>query len=290
MPPIDVEQYQSKLLSKLKLEPFPEPEYIPLGYPVLLCHGYGAIASMVNKKSPLYDVSMFLRSHGVRCFAPNIVPYARIDTRAKNWQQVLEHLSERTGAKKFHVIAHSMGGLDIRYGCRHLDFCNYIATLTTIATPHKGTSLADYTLETPDILRNKITAFTDWIADYIYPNEKSDTNGALKQLATSYIRDHFNSNDNLTDRIPCFSYSAAVGKGTPQTISTLLKYQNRIVYKREGINDGFVSVNSSKWGTHRATIALSHMEQIKMNISKERLPKWEEFWLDVVRTLSKETT
>jgi len=291
MAPDYIEQYQSKILKKLKLDSFPEPEYIKINFPILLCHGYGAIASMVKKKSPLYDVCMLLRSHGVLCFAPNIVPYARIETRAKNWKQVMDKLCEKTGCQKFNILAHSMGGLDIRYGCQHLGLCKYIASFTTIATPHRGASLADYALEQPEILRKNITSFTDWIADYIYPSEKSDTNGALQQLSTRYIQDHFNQENQIgtNNNIPCFSYSAALGRGTQHPISKLLNFQNKIIFEREGINDGFVSVKSSKWGLHRGTVDLSHLEQIKMNISQDRIAKWEQFWLDVIKTLSEET-
>ncbi len=59
--------------AKLELDEFPEPEVVHLNHPVLLCHGYGAIASLV-KPAPLYDVAMLMRGHNVLAFAPNIVP------------------------------------------------------------------------------------------------------------------------------------------------------------------------------------------------------------------------
>ena len=274
------------LLKRFQLEQFPEPEYLHVDKPILLCHGYGALASMLNKKSPLYDVCMFLRSHGVLSFAPNVVPYAKIEIRAEHWKQIIETICERADSNKLHVIAHSMGGLDMRYACDNLGLCRYVESLTTIATPHRGASLADFTLNAPDVIRKNLTAFTDWIADYIFPDEKSDTHGALHQLRTNYIRQHFNSANGDISGLPCYSYSAAVGKGTDHSVSNLLKYQNSIIYEREGINDGFVSVESAKWGDHIKTIGLSHLEQIKINISKDRIPIWENFWLGIVENLS----
>jgi len=276
------------LLRKFKLNQFPEPEYIWIDRPILLCHGYGALASLLNKKSPLFDVCMLLRRHGIISFAPNVVPYATIETRAENWVEIIKKITQKTHSQKLHIIAHSMGGLDIRYACHELGLCKYIASVTTIATPHHGASLADFTLNTPNILKNNIAALTDWLADYMFPDKKSDTNGALYQLSTEYINTHFNNVYKSLPDIPCFSYSAAVGKGTNQPINTLLKYQNGIIYDREGINDGFVSVKSARWGHHLNTVNLSHLEQIKMNISKDRIPLWEEFWLGVIKTLSSE--
>lgn len=69
-------------LSKMELKEFPGPEIIHLKHPVLLCHGYGAIATLV-KPSPLYDIAMMMRRHHVLAYAPNIVPYAKIETRAR---------------------------------------------------------------------------------------------------------------------------------------------------------------------------------------------------------------
>jgi len=284
---IDIQnQFNTKnLLKRFQLEQFPEPEYLHVDKPVLLCHGYGALASMLNKKSPLYDVCMFLRSHGMLCFAPNVVPYAKIEIRAEHWKQIVQTICELTGSDKLHVIAHSMGGLDMRYACENLDLCKHVASLTTLATPHRGASLADFTLNAPEMIRKNLTAFTDWIADYIFPDEKSDTQGALYQLTTDYIRQHFNAANGDITGLPCFSYSAAVGKGTDYSISNLLKYQNGVIYEREGVNDGFVSVESAKWCNHIKTIPLSHLEQIKINLPKDRIPIWENFWLDVVKNL-----
>lgn len=49
-----------------------------------------------------------------------------------------------TGRRKVHIIAHSMGGLDARWMIAKLGYATKVRSLTTIATPHHGSPLADW--------------------------------------------------------------------------------------------------------------------------------------------------
>jgi len=271
-------------LKRFELNEFPEPEVIHLKHPVLLCHGYGAIASLV-KPSPLYDVALFLRTHNVLTYAPNIVPYAKIETRAKSWVKVIDELTEQIAGNKVNVIAHSMGGLDIRYALSKLDIAEHVSSFTTISTPHHGTSLAELTLRTPEAIRDKLADFLDWMGDRIYPHTKSDSVASASQLTRQYIGEVFNPKTPNVPGIPYYSYSAAVGKGTSQPIRVITRYQNKHIFEQEGLNDGMVSVESSKWGEHIKTSSLSHLEQMNMRIKDDRKVMFEEFWLGVIKML-----
>lgn len=273
-----------KWFDKFKLAAFPEPEYIQLRHPVLLCHGYGAFASLV-KPSPLYEIALFMRSHGVLAFAPNIVPYAKIEIRSREWKTLIKRLAEEHDISKFNIIAHSMGGLDIRYALSKLDLEPYVASFTTIATPHHGTSLAELVLRAPDTLQAKLGDFVDWMGDRVYPKTKSDAMGSVKQLTRSYVREQFNPEIEDLGSIPYYSFSAAVGKGTSSPIETVIRFQNNHIYDEEGVNDGMVSADSAKWGEHIKTAKISHLEQMSLRTDKERVPIVKDFWRDVLKTL-----
>ncbi len=280
-----IEQFDTKKwLRKLQLNEFPEPEHIELRHPVLLCHGYGAIASLV-KPSPLYDVAMFLRSHNIEAFAPNIVPYATIEIRAENWVRVIDRLSKQLPYEKFNIIAHSMAGLDIRYALSKMDIANQVASLTTVSTPHRGTSLAELSLKTPEAIKEKMADLLDWMGNRVYPGTKSDSVGSAEQLTRDYVREEFNPNVPDVEGIPYYSFSSAVGKGTPHPIKVISRYQNNYIYQQEGINDGMVSVESSKWGRHFKTADISHLEQMNLRVKDERTALFKNFWLEVARTL-----
>ena len=270
-----------------KLKEFPQPEYIRLKHPAVFFHGYGAIATLV-KPTPLHDVCMKLRSHGILSFAPNIVPYAKIEVRAESWKNVLMDLLELLQVDKVNIIAHSMGGIDARYAITHLGIAKHTASLTTVCSPHHGTSLAELAINTPQEIRTRLASFADWMGNQLYPDIKSDSLGSASQLTRDYIMNTFNPQNPNHPDIPYYSYSAAIGKGTDQPVKPLiLRYQNQHIFKHEEQNDGFVSVKSAKWGKHIKTVPLSHLEQIHMQIESDREEIWEQFWLDVMRMLSR---
>jgi len=274
-----------KWLEKFRLEEFPQPELMHLRHPILLCHGYGAIASVV-KPSPLHDACMLLRSHSIVASAPNIVPYAKIEIRAEAWVKLVDQVLEQTGAGKLNIVAHSMGGLDMRYAISKLDIADKVESLTTVASPHRGTSLAEFALKAPSVLREKFVDFFDWVGNNIYPQIKSDALGPVGQLTRDYVQNEFNPNTPDAEGVVYYSYSAAVGEGTDQPIHPITRYQNKFIYDKEGPNDGFVSVESALWGKHLGTIDISHLEQMKLRVDKKRIPAWESFWIKLVRDLA----
>lgn len=271
-------------LKKLALSEFPQPDIIRLNYPVLMCHGYGGF-SMLISASPMHKSCMRLRERCIHAFAPNIVPYATIDIRAEQWVDVIHQLKEKYGYQKFNVVAHSMAGLDMRYAITHLGIAEDVASLTTIASPHRGTSLAEIVLTAPATIKEKLGELADWFGESIYPSQKSDAVAAVKQLTRDYVVEVFNPETPDIEGVSYFSYSAAVGKGTKAPLNAIYKVQNQIIYQNEGINDSFVTVESAKWGVHLKTLDISHLEQIEIQVSKERKPKVEAFWDDLVENL-----
>ena len=274
------------IFKKFQLQEFPQPEIIRLKYPVFLCHGFGGIVGVI-KSSPLQDPCMKIREYGVPAIAPNIVPYAKIETRAENWVRLIEKFCEDHDFDKVNVIAHSMGGLDMRYALTKLDISERVVSLTTIATPHYGSSLAELILEAPELLTKKLLKIFDWFGDTIYSKTKSDVLSSLEQLTRSYMSNEFNPVIHDVESVKYYSYSAAVGQGTKHAIKPILRYQNTHIYDQEGINDSFVSVISAQWGEHMETIPLSHVLQLHMQVNREGQILYDEFWLKVLRMLSR---
>ena len=276
---------RSGLLKRLELKEYPQPKVWSLRHPVLLCHGFGAIGSLV-RPSPLHDPCMWMREHGLLAFAPNIVPYAPIEVRARSWTRIITELSQQYSIPKFNVIAHSMGGLDMRYALAHLGIGEKVASLTTIATPHKGTYLADFVHNTPGALSERIGDIVDWFADNVYVKERNDAFGSVEQLTRKYVQEHFNPNTPNPMAIPIFSYSAAVGKGTQNSLNPVFLFQNNLIHEKEGLNDSFVSVESAQWGEHLGTIQLSHLNQINVQVgTREAKKRYNKFWIGLIEHL-----
>lgn len=274
-----------RLWKKLQVEEFPQPGFISLKFPILFCHGFGSLASLV-KRSPMDEICMLYRSHGIVSFAPNIVPYNTIRIRAEAWCRMIDAIIKQTGADKVNIIAHSMGGLDMRYAISHLGVSDYVSSLTTISTPHRGTSLAEWALKTPSRVKDLLADMLNWLGNSLYPKIRSDVLSATEELTREYVRMNFNENTPDIGGVQYYSYSAAAGKGTDLPINRILKPFNNHIYREEGLNDGFVSEVSSHWGEFLGQTSLSHIEQIKVNLPVDHEPIWEAFWIDVARNLS----
>lgn len=277
---------RNTLLKRLELQEYPQPDLVKLKYPVFMCHGYGALGSVINP-GPMHEPCMEIRRHGIAAIAPNIVPYGRVEIRAENWARLIREFCAQHDCEKVNVVAHSMGGLDMRHALSKFDIADKVDSLTTVATPHRGSSLADLVLKAPEVVTEKLGEIVDWFGDYVYPKTKNDALGAVEQLTSAYVKNVFNPDNPDVETVSYYSYSAAVGKGTKNSINPVLKFQNNQIYEREGVNDAFVSVDSAKWGNHIKTIPLSHLSQLYLQMNKESKKTYHEFWLSLLETLSK---
>ncbi len=268
---------KSNLPDLLKLQEFPQPEIRNLRYPVLLCHGFGALASLFNP-SPLHETAMILRSHGIKAFAPNIVPYATIEIRAAGWGKIVAKLLESIPERKIHIVAHSMAGLDMRYALHRLQFHDHVASLITFSSPHHGSPLADLILETPEVLRKPLIKLTDYFGSKTYPSINSDARGALHQLTPDYVKNVFNEQCPPDSKVPFYSITSSCGIGTEREIGAVLNTFNKHIYEREGENDAFVSRKSAAWGEVLFNADLSHYEQVRLLLSKKDESRWESVW------------
>jgi len=248
-----------------KLVPFPQPEVIVVHHPVVLMHGFGLLAFLA-KGGHLNDEAMYLRMRGVMAFAPNVSPYHTIPERASMWKDRVGYVLKTTGASKVNLIAHSMGGLDARYLISKLDMAEHVATLTTISTPHRGSSLAEIVLEQPGKVQEWLHDAANWIGEHAMENSGTDFHRAIQQLTPTALSDSFNPDVLDAEGVVYRSFAGSSGKGTLRSMNPLLRPFNSMMYAREGVNDGLVSVASAKWGNYLGEIEADHAQQIGIDL------------------------
>ena len=126
-----------------------------------------------------------------------------------------------------------------------------VLSLTTIATPHYGSALADYMFNSI----GKANLPMVYKAIEFFGIET----GAFRQLTEEYMRDKFNPRTPDVDGVQYYSFGASF---EPQ-FTSIFRQSHKIVEKAEGPNDGIVSVASSQWGTYRGTLTnVSHLDLI----------------------------
>lgn len=191
-------------------------------------------------------VRSFFENEGFRVLTPRVPPASSIEIQAKSLARQLE---SETGP--LHLIGHSMGGLYARHYIAHHGGHEKVKSLTTLATPHRGSSAADYICKSISFYRL--------------------FNG-VHELTTRHMKT-FNENTPDSANVRYRSYSSCRPMNElPWTVRDL----GRIIEKSEGENDVQVSVTSAIWGDHIKTLHADHFELIGQN-----------FWLNPFKKRNK---
>jgi triacylglycerol lipase len=131
-----------------------------------------------------------------------------------------------------HLLAHSMGGLDARYMISRLDMADRVLSLTTIGTPHRGCSFADWAVRR-----------LDWLLAPVF-RLGSVSDRAFRDLTVESCR-HFNE---AVPDAPGVRYFSVAGRCESSLVKPMYWLPHRIVQRREGPNDGMVSLASATYG------------------------------------------
>ncbi|MGA7304482.1 MAG: hypothetical protein WBW88_06390 [Rhodothermales bacterium] len=228
--------------------------------PVVLMHGFGAFLHLLASIS-LTPLIKTLRDRGVTIYAPKVEPYSPVPVRVRAWKERIRDILSDTGAKRVHLVAYSSGGLDARYLITREGGSEFVTSLTTISTPHRGSTVALAVLKQPDLIRKGLTGLADWMGRRIYASP-SEAEHALEQLTPAYIETNFNPIVPDHPDVRYASWAGQAGLGTDVPINPLLKITNRLLFEAEGVNDGIVSVGSAEWTGFEGVLDADHGRQI----------------------------
>lgn len=189
--------------------------------------------------------------------------WARTEENAKTVRMRIWQILEDTGAEKINIIAHSKGGLEARMAASSLKMGGYVASITTIGTPHRGSKTIDKLLRAPDSLFNMASfAVDNWIG--LIGDTKPDFYAVCRDFSTEYA-ERFNRENPDAPGVYYQSY-AGVMKTPLSDIN--LSTANLVVKWTEGENDGLVSLESARWGESFSRISgvgnrgVSHYDEI----------------------------
>lgn len=224
-------------------------------YPIVLCHGFIRMdllwhraLAIDNADSIIKDrwhyfrgIRTCLMQHGHLAFHSSVPSAGSLARRTRALKKELLNICAHSGAEKLNLIGHSMGGLDARmmlWEDRHQgQIRSKIASLTTIGTPHEGSSYAD------------------WSFRYLKPVPAGalrlgiDLRGMHDLLCAR--RQPFNRAPRVMDYERTLSrkikFQAFAGTQDFDDIHAVLQPSYAIIRKKEGLNDGLVSVDSARW-------------------------------------------
>jgi triacylglycerol lipase len=237
--------------------PVPESATPQLAAPVVLVHGLCGFDRLYAFKRPVKDyfpgIREALEAAGNRVLAARVSPTAGVARRALDLKRFIER-EIPTGP--VHVIGHSMGGLDARYMTAKLGMENRVLSVTTVGTPHRGSSFADWGMARFGRL---VIPFFQFLG---IPHE------AFYDLRTEACR---RFNEDVPD-VPGVRYFAVAGVCERPWIGPEWLLPYAIVNRAEGANDGVVSVASATWGEHTDVWPGDHLNLVNWpnRIAKRR--------------------
>lgn len=200
----------------------------------------------------------------------------------------IKEIVSETGCEKLNIIAHSKGGLDCRYAIAKCGAAPYIASLTTINTPHDGCLFADYLLEkiSPEIKESVADIYNKALRKL--GEENPNFISAVSDLTAAACK-KFNEEMPNPQNIYCQSVGSVLKNAGSGKFP--LNFSYHLVKYFDGPNDGLVSTKSFDWGEKFTLLeppgkrGISHGDMIDLN--RENIEGFDvrDFYVDLVSDL-----
>lgn len=257
-------------------------------YPLLLVHG----VFFRDFKAFNYwgRIPEELKKNGALIYYGNHQSAASVEDCAEELAKRIEEIVHETGCEKVNIIAHSKGGLDSRFAISILGTDKYVASLTTINTPHRGCEFADY-------LFNKVPESTKMFLAKRYNSvmkklgdKDPDFISAVSNLTAFYCKE---MNDKVKDSSDVFYQSVGSRLNKASGGRFPLNFSYSLVDYFDGPNDGLVSMSSLEWGERKTFIevkgkrGVSHGDIIDLNRENIKAFDVREFYVGLVSDLKK---
>lgn len=255
-------------------------------YPILMVHGvFFRDFRYLNYWGRIPDE---LTKNGATIFYGNHQSAASVEECGRELAERIRQIVEKTGCEKVNLIAHSKGGLDCRYAISRGGADSYVASLTTINTPHRGCEFADYLLSKIPDKQKEMVACTYNAALCKLGDTCPNFLEAVYDLTADACRKR---NEELAD-VPGIFYQSVGSKLNRASGGRFpLNFTHYLVRYFDGDNDGLVGEKSFPWGekyqflTVKGKRGISHGDMIDLN--RENFDGFDvrEFFVQLVQDL-----
>ena len=255
-------------------------------YPILMVHGvFFRDFEHLNYWGRIPEE---LITNGAKIYYGNHNSAAAVRDSARELADRIHQIIEKTGCEKVNVIAHSKGGLDMRAAIALTDIAPYVASLTTINTPHRGCKFAEYLLHKIPEKQKQAVAHTYNKAAAKLGDNNPDFLAAVNDLTAEKCA---TLNEEVKDSPEVYYQSVGSKLNHPTSGRFPLNFTYPLVKYFDGANDGLVGEESFPWGqdyqflTIKGKRGISHGDMVDLN--RENIPGFDvrEFYVQIVAKL-----
>ncbi|MFW6011315.1 MAG: esterase/lipase family protein [Desulfosalsimonas sp.] len=237
------------ILAPLSVQSTESPDSCDTRYPVVLAHGMGASAEILGVVDYWWNIEEALEEKGCEVYTTSVNAMDSTENKAIQFKRQFLEILEISGADKANIIGHSHGSIYTRYTVSNLGLADNVASHTSLAGPHRGSSIADMLMHgLDDNLKNGLGDSLDFVYAFVFGDEDPDSMQNGYELCTDYMTETFNPNTPDKQGVYYQSWAARAKTGCP---SIILQPTWLIMLAKEGANDGLVGVESAKWGNFR---------------------------------------
>lgn len=288
------EEYARQLLQKERTKEQP----CATRYPILLVHG--VFFRDTNFFNYWGRIPAALTQNGAQIYYGNQPSAASVADCGKLLTERIRQIVVETGCEKVNVIAHSKGGLDSRWAIAMEGAAPYVASLTTVNSPHRGCAFVDCLLQKcPASLQEQI-AHTYNRALKLVGEPEADFLTAVGDLTAEKclareallkeIEDKLYA-DRTEGGIPRHSIGSQMNTASGGAFPLNLTYHFPAFF--DGPNDGLVAEGSFAFGDRytylipRGEKGISHCDVIDMNSVDPEGFDVREFYIELISELKK---
>ncbi len=254
-------------------------------HPIVLAHGFAGF----DKLGPLGYFGAApdaLRAEGYAVYVTAVTPMGGTQVlRGPQLAHQVACISQANGHAKLDLVGHSQGGLDVRWVTANPAFTRYVASVTTISTPHRGVIIGD-------MASGLLPGFTDVTLDAVAalygsvvggPNDSSSSvRGAMTEMSSGNMTS-FNLLYPDVQGMAYFSWAgrssattsdddhaddACIGVFANPAHNDVVRPELALTFQLDGgnavPNDGLVTVESSKWGMFLGCVPADHLDEVGM--------------------------
>lgn len=244
--------------------------------PLVLVHGLDGFDE-IGPIAYFHGVADALRADGVDVRVPALDPYNSSEVRGAQLLAFVDAIGAPVD-----LVCHSQGGLDCRYVASEAP--RLVGAVVTIASPHRGTPLADIAIEAVDgPAEDAMHAMLELLGAAISGSPDQDAEAALVDLSTAGAA-AFAARHPDAPGVAYFSLTGQSGLTTgdgdcqpdapapfvtrwtdPDPMDLVLDASALILdgaLDGADAHDGLVPVASSRWGTFLGCLPADHFDQI----------------------------
>ncbi len=255
-------------------------------YPILLVHG------VFFRDSKLLNywgrIPAELQKNGAEIYYGEQQSALSVEESSRELAKKIKDVCAKTGCGKLNIIAHSKGGLDSRYAISKLGCDKYVASLTTINTPHRGCIFAEYLLQqAPDKLKRFIEKTYNNVFSTL-GDDSPDFMSAVKELTAGFCEQF---NKDVPDSPDVYYQSVGSKAKSRRSGRFPLNISYPVVKKYDGDNDGLVAIEATEWGEKwtklypKGNRGITHADMIDLNREDIKGFDVREFYVQLVAEL-----